>query len=438
MPEVHGLGQKRIFGFWWPLAVTWLMMSLEGPFIAAVIARLPEPKFNLAAYGVAFAFAMLLESPIILIMSASTALVHDRLSLHKLRVFTYALNGGITLAMALIVFTPVFGALAEGLIGLPPEVARLTHRAAILLLPWPAAIGYRRFYQGILIRSGLTRLVAYGTVVRLASMGSAALAGALWGGVDGALVGAAALSAGVAMEAVASRVMSLRAVRRLKGTAPKRDPAALEENSGAMSYGFIWRFYYPLALTSVLNLGVNPVVTFFVGQSRLAIESLAVLPVVNSLVFLFGSVGLAFQEVGIALVGQSREGYAALRRFALVLALCGAGGLTLVAFTPVLNLWLEALSGLSPDLACVASMPIRLLSIMPALTVIISFQRAMRVAAKDTPPITWATVLEVGGIIAGLWMGIRGFHWVGATAAASALLLGRLSGILCLRAWNRK
>ncbi len=335
-------------------------------------------------------------------------------------------------------FTPLFGALAEGLIGLPPEVARLTHRAVILLLPWPAAIGYRRFYQGILIRSGLTRLVAYGTVVRLASMASAALAGALWGGADGALVGAAALSAGVVMEAVASRIMSFGAVRRLKGTEPKCGSAAREENSEAMTYGFIWKFYYPLALTSVLNLGVNPVVTFFVGQSRLAIESLAVLPVVNSLVFLFGSVGLAFQEVGIALVGRGREGYPALRQFALALAVCGAGGLTLVAFTPALNLWLEVVSGLSPDLASVASLPIRLLSVMPALTVFISFQRAMRVAARDTPPITWATVLEVAGIVAGLWMGIRGFHWVGATAAASALLLGRFSGILCLRAWKRK
>jgi hypothetical protein len=256
--------------------------------------------------------------------------------------------------------------------------------------------------------------------------------------MDGALVGAAALSAGVVMEALASRAMSLRAVRRLKGTEPKSGSANLGERSEAMTYGYIWKFYYPLALTSVLNLGVNPLVTFFVGQGRLAIESLAVLPVINSLVFLFGSVGLAFQEVGIALVGRSREGYPALRRFALVLAVCGAGGLTLVAFTPVLNLWLEVVSGLSPDLALVASLPIRLLSIMPALLVTISFQRAMRVAAKDTPPITWATVLEVAGIAAGLWIGIHGFHWVGATAAASALLLGRFSGILCLGAWKRK
>lgn len=34
-------------------------MSVKGAFLASVIARLGEPKFNLAAYGVAFSFAML-------------------------------------------------------------------------------------------------------------------------------------------------------------------------------------------------------------------------------------------------------------------------------------------------------------------------------------------------------------------------------------------
>jgi progressive ankylosis protein len=427
MTHPETLSQRRILQFWWPLASTWMMMSLEGPFIAAVIARLHEPKFNLAAYGVAFAFAMLLESPIILIMSASTALVHDRSSLHKLRRFTYALNLAITIAMALLVFTPAFRALMEGLIGLPPEVALLTRRACALLLPWPAAIGYRRFYQGILIRSGLTRRVAYGTVVRLSSMAGAAIIGAFVLHLEGALVGAAALATGVVMEALASRLMALGAVRALLATEP--GPAAREN---PITYGYIWRFYYPLALTSIMTLGVNPVVTFFLGQSRMALESLAAMPVVNSLVFLFGSVGFAFQEVGIALVGPAREGYLPLRRFATTLALVASGGLALVAFSPALGLWLQGVSGLSHELSAVASVPIRILAVMPALAVTISFQRAMLVAAKRTVPITWATVIEVAGIVLGLAVGIRGFDLVGATAAGCAFILGRSAAILFL------
>ena len=53
------LTYRQIFTFWLPLAGTWLMMAVEGPFLAAIIARLADPKFNLAAYGIAFAFAVL-------------------------------------------------------------------------------------------------------------------------------------------------------------------------------------------------------------------------------------------------------------------------------------------------------------------------------------------------------------------------------------------
>ena len=77
------LTYKRIFTFWTPLAATWLMMSVEGPFLAAIIARLAEAKYNLAAYGVAFSLALIIEAPIIMIMSASTALVKDRDSFLK-------------------------------------------------------------------------------------------------------------------------------------------------------------------------------------------------------------------------------------------------------------------------------------------------------------------------------------------------------------------
>ena len=90
-----------------PLAATWLMMASEGPFLAAIIARLPEAKFNLAAYGVSFAFAILIEAPVIMIMSASTALVEDRSSFRRLRNFTYMLNAGATVTMLVIIVPAV-------------------------------------------------------------------------------------------------------------------------------------------------------------------------------------------------------------------------------------------------------------------------------------------------------------------------------------------
>jgi len=289
---------KKIFIFWVPLAATWLMMSVEGPFLAAVIARLAEPKFNLAAYGVAFSFALIVEAPVIMIMSASTALVKDAKSFIKLRNFTYLLNTIITVLMLIGLIPSIFYFVAEDLIGLPVNVSELTYLASIILLPWPATIGYRRFYQGILIRNNLTRRVAYGTIIRLFSMGITALVLYYFTDVPGVAVGAAALSMGVTMEAIASKIMVLRTQKRI-----------LCVEGEDISYRKIIDFYLPLALTTTIALGVHPVVTFFVGRAKFPIESLAVLPVINSLVFIFRSLGLSYQEVGISLLGDNFEGF---------------------------------------------------------------------------------------------------------------------------------
>jgi len=417
--DKDSLTYKKIFIFWVPLAATWLMMATEGPFLAAVIARLSDPKYNLAAYGVAFSFAVLLEAPIIMIMSASTALVKDKDSYLKLRNFTFVANGIITLVMILFVIPPVFFFITQSLIGLPDAVARLTHQACLILLPWPGAIGYRRFYQGILIRSNRTRRVAYGTVIRITSMIIVASPCYLFFDLEGAIVGATGLVCGVTAEAVASRLMAAGSVEQLLNASPV-------QNATPLSYGSITKFYYPLALTSVLALGVHPMVTFFMGQSRMPIESLAVLPVVNSLVFVFRSMGLSFQEVGIALMGERNQNFAVLRNYTILLGITVTVVLSVVTFTPLSVVWFQKISGLSMELTLFARAPAQILTLMPALSVLISFQRSIMVNSKKTTPITIATAIEVLGIVVVLYLATQVFGAIGAIGAAASLMLGRL------------
>lgn len=392
------------------------MMSVEGPFLAAVIARLADPRFNLAAYGVAFAFALLVEAPVIMIMSASTALAEDRLSYLRLRNFIFTLNGLVTAVQLLILIPPVFNFIMGDLIALPQEVAELTYWSLWLLLPWPGAIGYRRFYHGVLIRDGHTRLVAVGTVIRLMAMSGTGLSLFFLLRPPGAFVGAASLSMGVVAEAIAAGLMARQSVRRIPA-----ENVAEEE----LSYGRILTFYYPLALTSLIGLAAQPMMTFFMGRAAMPVESLAVFPVVVSLNFIFRSMGLSFQEVAIALMGKSFENFRVLARFAFVLALGASGTLALVAFTPLADFWFVTVSGLEPELARYALLPTAILVPIPFMAVLLSFQRAMMVNARRTRAITVATALEVGGIA--LFFPLLGwkFEIVGVTAAAVSILVGR-------------
>lgn len=448
------LSARGIFAFWAPLAATWLMMAVEGPYLAAVVARLPEPTLGLAAYGVAIALAVLMEAPVIMLLSASTALVEDAVSYRRLRAFAHGLNAFSTLMLLVVLVPAVHRGLMLSLLGLPEELARLTYGALWCFLPWPAAIGYRRFWQGVLIRSGRTRLVAGGTVVRLVSMSAAALALALATDLPGAAVGASALSFGVVMEAAVARWMARDAIRALLVPAGGRadaagavtlsaDPHDIAEigragvstaspdagagtEGGELRFGEIGRFYLPLMLTSLIGIAIQPMLTFFMGRAASPVESLAVFPVVHSLGFIFRSVGLSFQDAVIALLGRSTDGYEEIRRFAIGLGATLSGILALLAFTPLSHLWFVHVSGLSPELASFAIPAARVLTPVPFLGVVLSLQRGTLIRHRTTGPIIVGTAAEISAVaivfVAVGW----GLGWVGATAAFTGFLFGRL------------
>lgn len=425
--EAPTLGSGQIARFWSPLAATWVMMAVEGPFLAAAIARLPDPKLNLAAHGVAFAIAIVIEAPVMMLMSTSTAMARDRESYRRLRRFSHGVNAFATLLLCVLLAPPVFDAMALGLLRLPSEVASLTYGALWIHLPWAAAIGYRRLIHGVMIRSGKTRHVAAGTVFRLAAMTGTALLLYWFTEVPGAWLGAASLTAGVCVEAAAARCLGAKTLRRLLATgrsgAPD-DPGS--RGPSVLSYSGILRFYYPLALTSLIGLASQPMLTFFMGRARAPLESLAVFPVVHALSFLFRTVGISYQEAAIALVGREPRHRPAVARFAVVLALGAAAGMALVAFTPLFGVWFESVSGLAPDLARYAKTPAMLLVPLPALAVWLSYQRAVLVLRRRTPAITAATVLEVL-VIATVFAGVGWrLELPGVTAAALSFLAGRI------------
>ena len=421
------LRTRSILVFWLPLAATWLMMAAEGPYVAAIIARMPEAAFNLAAYGVAFSLAWLVESPIMMLLTASNSLVRNRQSFLALRTFMYRMDAAVTALMLIGVAPPAFRFVTGTVMGLPPGVAHLVHVATVILIPWPASIGYRRFYQGLLVRRGLTRRVAYGTVIRLATMSVTAAALALTTSIHGATIGAAALVCGVLAEAAASRWMARGVVASLLSEAG--GPAAPR-----LTQREIARFYYPLALTSIIALVTGPMLTFFMGRSRQPIESLAIMPVVQSLVFLFRSGGIAYQEVGVALVGRRGEHANEVGRGALVLATGGTIALAVMLFTPIANAWLHGVSGLSADLARFALTPARILLLLPAMEYWLSFQRSRFILGGKTRIVTVATAIEAGGIAAVMFVCVGWLGMVGVVGATIAQMTGRLGSNLFLAA----
>jgi hypothetical protein len=398
-PQEHtSLPSSKIVKTWWPLAASWILMSLEPIVLSAVVARLTDPETNLAAWGgVVFPVSLIIEAPIIMLLAASTALSKDYDSYRKLRRFM--LSAGITLTVFhfLVSFTPLYDAVIVGLIKPPPEIIEPARMGLRIMLPWTGAIAYRRFNQGALIRFGHAEVVGLGTLIRLLTDIFVFAIGFAVGGIPGTVLAASAVATSVITEAVYTGLRVRPVLRDEIKKAPRvEEPLTLKSFT---------EFYVPLALTSFLTLLILPLGSAAMSRMPSALESLAVWPVLSGLVFMLRSLGVAYNEVMVALLDEPKS-YFALQRFGTVISIFATVFLVLIALTPLSELWFVRISALTPGLAGLAQSALWYALPNPGLNVFTSFFQGILLHSRNTRGITESVVifLIVTGSI--LWVGV--------------------------------
>jgi hypothetical protein len=398
---------RAIFDTWWPLAASWLFMSLELPALVAVVARMPDAKINLAAYGgVVFPLALIIESPVIQLLAASTSLSRDEASYLTLRRYMNWMGALLTLLHLALALTPLFDIVVAGWLGAPPEIIEPARLGLLIMTPWTWTIAYRRFQQGALIRFGRSQAVGLGTLVRLSTVG-AVLAGGFWiGGLPGIVVGTLAIASGVTMEAFYAG-FAIRPVRKgaMATAASVAEPVRL---------GPFTSFYFPLVLTSLLILLSQPIGSAAMSRLPLAVTSLAVWPAITGLSYAMRSFGIAFTEVVVALLDEP-DAARQLRRFAWFLVILSTAFALALTATPLSAFWLGRVSALDPDLVELGRLGLWLILPLPALTVMQSVYQGSLVHSKRTRGVTEAVALYLA--ISGLVL----FGWIRLLGAGSAM-----------------
>jgi len=376
--------------FWAPLSLNWQLMAFEGPFIAFLISRLPDNKLNLAAFSIAFAWALIIESPVMGLLSVSAALSRDRQSFFVLRKFMWIVNGLATALMILFISPWGFNFIANRILVLDPQIAGRAHLAAAVMLLWPALIGFRRFYQGVSIAGGSPKRVAQGTVLRLISM---VITGLLLAYLEfpGAIVGCGALIGAVGSEALAAWLLARPMIKKFKEGDAATAPTLRSIN----------QLYFPLTITIFLGMALLPLATFALGRLSQPLDSLATYPVLNGVWFFFVASTLAIQETTIALMTRT-HGYArpALQKFAI-----GYGALMtilLAAFSlsGLGEWWYAGYGSMPPELVTLLITAIGFSVSLPLLRSWECYQRALTVYARQTQLATVAAIIELLVILA--------------------------------------
>ena len=394
-------------------------MSLELPMMSAVIARLDDPTINLAAFGgIVFPLSLIIEAPVIMLLAASTALSKDMASYNLIRRYMLGAGALLTALHILVAFTPLYYIVVEGIIGAPHAIVEPARLGLMLMTPWTWCIAYRRFNQGVLIRFGHSLTIGLGTLIRLTADICVLTTGYLLWSIPGAAVASAAIAVGVIAEALYVGIV-VRPVREgeLKATRPAQPP---------LTWRAFYAFYIPLLMTSLLVLLVNPLGSAALSRMPDAIPSLAVWAVVMGLTSLLRSLGVAFNEVVVALLDLPRSS-PKLRRFAIGLAIISTLALFLITATPLSTLWFEKVTALSPDLSGLARQGLWLTLMLPALSVAQSWFQGSILFSKRTVGITKSVIiylLSSFAILAGgvAWGQVTGLY-VGLFAYGFSMLL---------------
>ena len=430
MREIAGEVKLRdLFKTWWPIALSWILLSFEPQFFSSVIARYPNAEVNLAAYGnVSWLIPIFIQSPVMLLQAASAALCVDLETFNKLRKFAYGMTIGLTLVHLLVALTPLYFFVTRKIFNLPEEVVSAARPGLVLMLPWAGSIAYRRFHQGILVRFGHTKRMSFGTLLRLLSDLICVVLLSRIKGISGLIVATAAQGFSVFLEGVFTGVVTQPIIKNdLKKSI----------TGEIIRWKTFIRYYTPLLVNSVLMILYSPMNSAAMGRMPASLASLATWPVVNSFGHVVNNLGQAGREVTLTFIRKKRS-FKTIRNFCLIIGSISVLILSLFTFTPLLNWYLRVVISMPEHLLLLAKnamiflIPIGItFSLTNMYTGVVSF-------SGKTLSLLTSTIAQMAVVSVGLLAGIFFWPYEGIYIIAAVSLIASVVQLIWLYFHNQK
>jgi hypothetical protein len=272
-----------------PLSLSDVSMALGDPLTTTALAHLPDARSNIASVGVAKAIAIFCESPIIMLLHASNALAPTQTSRRALWKFSLIASGLMSLLLALTTVPSIFAIVGEDWLGVLPSLSNSIRSTLSIVILWPFAIGWRRYFQGLLIHSGQSNAFAQAGIIRL-SVVAGILAGGFMLKANGAMVAGMSLVWGVIAEAVAGTYLA----RKLGATKP---PELISTPGLPQDLAGVWKFYAPLGGTMMLGWGARAALVGIVARANDGSIALAAWPAAWGLVLVVANSTRMVQQI---------------------------------------------------------------------------------------------------------------------------------------------
>ncbi len=420
---------REILRFYAPLALSWLLMAVELPITATVVSRSADAAIHTAALQMIMGLALWIESPVIDLLATSTTLSRSRPDFAVISRFVWWVMAISAVVHALIALTPLYDLVTKSLLGIPDPVAEAARLPMAILIPWSPFIGWRRYLQGVLIRHGRTRLVGWGTGVRVVTMAAMSLGLFQMGTLSGMMVAAIALVSSVMAEAFFIHWASRETVREALS-------AHSEAGSEPLTMAKLVRFHLPLTATTMTFMLSLPLTSAAIAHSPDNVLAMAAWQVATSMAFLHRCVVFALPEPIIALYRGAATARK-LARFSIGVGLFASLTIPLFWFFGVDRLLFGGVFSAKPEIVGLASTAYLATMLVPFVGAIQGYLRGMLTAQHFTSARLAAVLASTGVLLAMLQLGVSQ-RWPGVFVAAFGLSAAALAELGALGwGWRR-
>jgi progressive ankylosis protein len=404
-----------------PLSLSDVTMAMGDPLISTTLAHLPFARLNLAAVGVAKALAVFFESPIIMILHTSNTLAPNINSRRALWRFVLMGGGGLSLLLALLTLPGVFAVIGDDLLGVPKDLSETVRHVLMLMILWPLAISWRRYFQGLLIYNGNTRAIARASIARLTALGTVLAAGFM-AGMSGALLAGTALITGVLVEAI---LVTLAA----KSSGATRSSTLDNSPKLPSDLQSVWRFYWPLASSMLVVWGGRAMLVGIIARAHDAQLALAAWPTAWSFVLVIANATRMVQQIIIR--NRDRVENRLLFIFTLTVGSLCSLLLLLTGITPLGEKLVQSFVGGDLDLVERVRPVLLLCSFVPLLVALQNAIQGFSIGQGRTQPVNRATWVGTLVLLIAAFLGVQaGMN--GTISAALAMLISLITEITCL------
>jgi Na+-driven multidrug efflux pump len=269
-------------------------------------------------------------------------------------------------------------------------------------------------------------MITAATGVRLATLAGSLYLGLLLVPAGGAVVAGLAMNVSVTVEAVLI-TWATGSVLRSASYQPKSG----RDGGSELTMRRLWRFYRPLAVTSILRQVTRPVLNAGIAAAEMARASLAAWPVGWGFTILVAGPAWSLQQFTTAMA-TDEAAYRRVRGFALSVSAIFTLLLGVVAFTPLYGVVMGGIYNLSPALQELARPAVQVMALYPLLMGAQALLRGVLIRGGSTGAVRSAMAVNVLTLTVTVAVGVLISDLTGVMVAALAVLVGGLAELAWL------